>query len=100
MGKRLVDVTAAAVALIVFSPVLLLAAVAIVLTSPGPVLFRQERVGKDGALFRMNKLRTMRDGADAGGQLTVGADARITPVGAWLRGHKLDELPQLYNVLV
>jgi len=63
------------------------------------VFFRQQRVGRFGVPFRIHKFRTMRQDAEAAGQLTVGADARITRIGAWLRAHRLDELPQLINVL-
>lgn len=99
VGKRLVDLAAAVVALLVLSPLLLLAAIAVGLSSPGPILFRQERVGRGGALFRMNKFRTMRADAEAGPALTVGNDPRITRIGALLRASKIDELPQLLNVI-
>ncbi|MEJ2288799.1 MAG: sugar transferase, partial [Deinococcales bacterium] len=73
---------------------------AVAVSSPGPVLFRQERVGLGGRTFRMLKFRTMHvDAERAGGLLTVGADPRVTPVGAFLRRFKLDELPQLVNVV-
>jgi lipopolysaccharide/colanic/teichoic acid biosynthesis glycosyltransferase len=79
---------------------LLLIAVWIKLDSPGPVLFRQQRVGRHGVPFSIRKYRTMRvDAPLTGPLLTVGADPRITRAGAFLRGHKLDELPQLLDVL-
>jgi lipopolysaccharide/colanic/teichoic acid biosynthesis glycosyltransferase len=98
--KRLFDLLGAAVSLVVLSPLLLLVALVIKLDTPGPVLFRQERVGRHGRPFRIHKFRTMaHDAAQRGTLLTVGADARITRVGAALRRHRLDELPQLIDVL-
>ena len=79
-------------------PLLLLAAMLILLTSPGPVLFRQVRMGRDYRPFEILKLRTMRHGV-AGKAYTLGLDPRITPVGELLRRTKLDELPQLWNVI-
>jgi len=100
MSKRLFDLVGAALGLIVLSPLLLMIAVWIKLDSPGPVLFRQQRVGRYGRLFAIRKFRTMVADAPAlGPQLTVGADPRITPSGAFLRASKLDELPQLLDVL-
>ena len=80
-------------------PLLLLLAVWIKLDSPGPVFFRQQRVGRFGVPFDIFKFRTMRADA-AGPQLTVGADPRITGAGAWLRQTRMDELPQLIDVLL
>jgi lipopolysaccharide/colanic/teichoic acid biosynthesis glycosyltransferase len=77
----------------------LLAAFWVRLDSPGPILFRQERVGRNGRLFRILKFRTMRPDTGQGRQITVGEDPRITRSGRWLRATKLDELPQLANVL-
>ncbi len=101
MGKRAFDVLAATIALMLLWPLLLAVALAIWLDSPGPVLFRQERVGRYGKPFRIRKFRTMVDapGDDDRPLITVGRDARITRVGAWLRRAKLDELPQLIDVL-
>jgi lipopolysaccharide/colanic/teichoic acid biosynthesis glycosyltransferase len=99
MGKRLFDLLAAGLGLAALAPALLLLALLIKLDSPGPVFFRQERVGRGGRTFRIYKFRTMRVGAERAGQLTVGRDARVTRVGAVLRKAKLDELPQLLNVL-
>lgn len=100
MGKRIFDVVAASVGLVLLSPLLLLIAAAIKLDSPGPVFFRQERVGRGGVPFRIHKFRTMVHAPQAGGPLlTTASDARITRVGAWLRRSKLDELPQLIDVV-
>jgi lipopolysaccharide/colanic/teichoic acid biosynthesis glycosyltransferase len=99
--KRLFDITIAAVALVVLSPLFLLVAVGVALSSPGGVFFRQVRVGRGEQEFRLLKFRTMRPGSEAHGQLTVGMeDPRITGIGRWLRRSKVDELPQLWNVLV
>jgi lipopolysaccharide/colanic/teichoic acid biosynthesis glycosyltransferase len=97
--KRLFDLTVAALALVLLAPLLAVVAAWIRLDSPGPVFFRQERVGRHGVPFRIHKFRTMREGA-AGLPLTVGADARITRAGAWLRRTRVDELPQLIDVLL
>lgn len=99
MAKRLFDWLASTFGLLALAPVLLLLAVWIKLDSPGPVFFRQERVGRGGKLFRIHKFRTMVTDAERRGlQITVGADARVTRVGQWLRKYKLDELPQLLDV--
>lgn len=95
--KRLFDVWAAALGLLLLSPVLLAAAVWVKLDSPGPVLFRQTRVGRFGVPFTIHKFRTMR--MEPGAAITVGADPRITRSGQVLRQSKLDELPQLWDVL-
>lgn len=100
MAKRLVDLVFAVGGLLLLSPLLLLTALAIRLDSPGPVFFRQERVGRHGRPFRIHKFRTMvADAPLRGPALTVGDDARITRVGRWLRERRLDELPQLIDVL-
>ncbi len=98
---RLLDITVAALALVVCSPLLLVAAVAIVLESHGGVLYRHQRIGRDGVPFELWKLRTMVSGAESiGAGLYIEAnDARITRVGALLRRFSLDELPNLVNVL-
>jgi len=99
-AKRLFDVALSAFALLFFLPVLLMAAIAIKLDSPGPVLFRQRRTGLNGQVFWIYKLRTMRvqeDGADI--KHAAKNDDRITRVGALLRKTSVDELPQLLNVL-
>lgn len=97
--KRTFDFFASLAGLVLLSPVMLAVAVAVRLTSPGPVLYIQTRVGRHGQLFRCAKFRTMRVGADVHGSVTTAADARVTRVGRFLRRWKLDELPQLWNVL-
>jgi lipopolysaccharide/colanic/teichoic acid biosynthesis glycosyltransferase len=97
LSKRLFDIVCAAVGLVLLSPLLLLAAVWVKLDSPGPALFRQTRVGRFGAPFTIHKFRTMR--VEPGAAITVGADPRITRSGQVLRQTKLDELPQLWDVL-
>jgi lipopolysaccharide/colanic/teichoic acid biosynthesis glycosyltransferase len=100
MGKRLFDVLGAAVSLVLLAPLMVLVAVAVRLDSPGPVLFRQERVGRHGRPFRIHKFRTMQvDATGRGALLTASGDPRVTRVGAALRRHRLDELPQLIDVL-
>jgi lipopolysaccharide/colanic/teichoic acid biosynthesis glycosyltransferase len=99
-AKRILDTVAAACALVLVAPILLVAAVAIKLDSQGPILYRAHRVGKDGVLFDMFKLRTMVFSADrTGSALTQGGDRRVTRCGRFLRKWKIDELPQLVNVL-
>ncbi len=95
--KRLFDIAAAGLGLLLLWPVLLAAAVWVKLDSPGPVLFRQTRIGRFGVPFTIHKFRTMR--VAPGAAITVGADPRITRAGHWLRQTKLDELPQLWDVL-
>ena len=98
--KRVFDVTAAEVLLVMFGPVLAVLAVLIKLDSKGPVFYRQERVTAYGKKFRIHKLRTMVADADRiGAAVTVGGDSRITKVGAFLRRYRLDEVPQLIDVL-
>lgn len=96
--KRVLDVIASALGLIFTSPVLAVAAIAVKRDSPGPVIFRQQRVGLGGHPFDIWKFRTMRQDAP-GAAVTVGDDPRITRSGRFLRSTKLDELPQLVNVL-
>ena len=100
MTKRLFDLLLSGLGLLVLALPLGLVALAIKLDSPGPVFYRQVRVGRFGREFRIHKFRTMaHNPADRGPQLTVGLDARITRVGAFLRRTKLDELAQLFDVL-
>ncbi|NTW83790.1 MAG: sugar transferase [Chlorobiaceae bacterium] len=97
--KRLLDIAGSVIGLIIFSPVLVAVAIVVRLTSPGPVLFMQSRVGRHGRLFRCIKFRTMIVDAHEQGSITAHGDSRITRVGRALRRYKLDELPQLWNVL-
>ncbi|AKM30425.1 sugar transferase [Pandoraea faecigallinarum] len=98
-AKRLLDLAGSSAGLLVLSPVLLGIALAVKLDSPGPVFFRQERIGLRGVPFRIHKFRTMTvDMTGAARQITVGADRRITRVGSVLRKYKLDELAQLIDV--
>jgi lipopolysaccharide/colanic/teichoic acid biosynthesis glycosyltransferase len=98
--KRLFDILASAIGLILISPILIAAAIAVRLGSPGPVLFRQERIGQGRRPFLILKFRTMVQNApQLGGAITFGNDPRITGIGRVLRKTKLDEIPQLFNVL-
>jgi len=112
--KRLVDLAFAVMALLIFAPLMGVIALAVKLTSAGPVFFRQERLGKDGRCFQIFKFRTMRADAEAllkadpqlydryrnsNFKLAKGEDFRVTPLGCFLRSSSLDELPQLFNVL-
>ena len=97
--NRVFDVLCAVVGLIALSPLFCVIAVAIKFDDGGPVFFAQDRVGKKFRLFRVWKFRSMVTGADLCGLLTAPADCRVTRVGRLLRRHKLDELPQLFNVL-
>lgn len=100
LAKRTFDVAVAAAGLVVLSPVLATVALLVGTDSPGPVLFRQTRMGRDFRRFRIIKFRTMvLDAERLGGPLSVGEDPRMTRVGRVLRRYKLDELPQLLNVI-
>jgi sugar transferase (PEP-CTERM system associated) len=100
--KRLVSLAIASVALLLLLPIVILVALAIWLDSGSPIIFRQPRIGKDGQMFTLYKFRTMFVNADAGGDpLPVEAnDKRVTRVGRWLRRLRIDEIPQLYNILL
>lgn len=101
MIKRLFDIVFSAIMLVLLSPILLVITMYVAMDSPGGPFFRQIRVGRHGRNFKLWKFRTMRPMSEASGQLTVGAnDMRITGAGKILRKYKLDELPQLVNVLV
>jgi len=98
--KRLFDIVAAGIGLLAISPLMLLAAFLIKVDSPGPIFFKQERVGRGFRPFLIYKFRTMvQDASRRRSSITVGADPRITRIGRFLRKTKFDELPQLINVL-
>jgi lipopolysaccharide/colanic/teichoic acid biosynthesis glycosyltransferase len=100
MFKRLFDIVFSLIGIIILSPLMLVIALLIMLDSKGGVIFRQKRIGKNGKPFYILKFRTMKPDAEKSGQLTVGGkDSRITRTGYFLRKYKLDELPQLFNVL-
>ena len=99
--KRLLDITASGLGLIFLSPLFLIVALWIKSDSPGPVFYRQSRVGRYGKDFRLFKFRSMRVGSDKKGLITVGGhDPRVTRSGYYIRKYKLDELPQLINVFI
>jgi exopolysaccharide biosynthesis polyprenyl glycosylphosphotransferase len=109
--KRLTDLAGAACALVVLSPVYVVAAVLVKATSPGPILFTQQRVGLNGRTFRLYKFRSMYKDAEArrsaladrnemtGPVFKIKDDPRVTPVGKWMRRFSIDEIPQFWNVL-
>jgi sugar transferase (PEP-CTERM system associated) len=102
-AKRLLDISTASIGLILASPLMFLVAIAVKLTSPGPVLYHQQRVGQHGRTFTIHKFRSMQNNAEAAtGAVwaSKSGDARVTPIGHWLRRLRLDELPQLWNVLI
>lgn len=99
--KRIYDVIFSALGLLVLLPLFAVIAVLIKLDSPGPVFYRQTRIGKDGQEFKIFKFRKMHDYVgDSGSNLTLANDQRMTRIGAWLRKTKIDELPQALNVLL
>lgn len=99
--KRIFDVTLALIGLALLSPIFAIISLVILLSSEGPIFFRQLRVGQYGIPFRIHKFRTMIVDAEKNGlKITVGNDNRITPIGKFLRKSKLDELPQLIDVLL
>ena len=101
MAKRLFDITMSTFGLIVFSPIMLLVALAILITMGRPILYRAHRAGRDGTTFRMAKFRSMHAAGTEGASHHSGDDdPRITRVGAFLRRTKFDELPQLTNVII
>ena len=101
MIKRLLDITASGIGLLLLCPLFFVLAIWIKLDSQGPVFYRQVRVGKGNRDFRIFKFRSMRIGSDKGSLITIGGhDARITRSGYFIRKYKLDELPQLINVFL
>lgn len=101
VGKRSIDVAASLAGLVALSPVLIAVSLLVKCTSPGPILYWQDRVGRGGKVFRIAKFRSMVAGADKKGpSITSSGDARVTRFGAMLRKFKIDELPQLWNVLL
>ena len=96
---RFFDILFSCLGLICLSPILLIIYILIKTESKGPGLYAQKRIGKDGKPFKLLKFRTMREGSDKGNQITIGEDERITKIGRHLRKYKLDELPQLVNVI-
>lgn len=100
MLKRIFDITLSLFGLIILLPFMLIIAILIKIDSKGPVFFKQIRVTKNGKEFKIFKYRTMKVGSDKYSQITVGKDGRITKLGSFLRKYKLDEIPQLINVLI
>ena len=98
---RFCDIVFSFIGLLLLSPLFLIVALWIIIDNPGPVFYRQQRVGKDNKDFELLKFRSMRGGADKNSLITIGnRDPRITRAGYYLRKYKLDELPQLWNVLI
>ena len=99
--KRVMDFIISLCALIVLSPLMLIVAILVRVTSPGPAIFVQQRVGKDGKVYDMYKFRSMCVGAEQqeGGVFCTKGDARVTPIGKFLRATSIDELPQLVNII-
>lgn len=97
--KRMLDIFISFILIIILSPILIISAILIKITSPGKVFFKQVRIGRNGTSFKLVKLRTMYNDPNRGLHQTRSGDSQITPVGAVLRRTKIDELPQLINVL-
>jgi exopolysaccharide biosynthesis polyprenyl glycosylphosphotransferase len=99
--KRVVDIVVSVISMLLFSPLYALTAISVKLTSPGPIIYRQERIGKGGKPFMMVKFRSMKLDAEIGGPaLSKDNDPRITPFGRFMRKVRLDETPQFWNVLI
>ena len=98
--KRIFDFTCSFVGLFLLSPLILLLAIVVKVTSKGPVFFIQERVGKDGKIFKMIKFRSMFVTQESSSTISIKGDIRVTKIGVFLRRYKLDELPELINVLL
>lgn len=97
--KRLFDVILSVLAIIVLSWLYLIIAILIKCTSKGPVLFKQDRIGKDGKVYQIYKFRSMKVGAERSGVYSDKKDPRVTGVGRFIRATSIDELPQLFNIL-
>ena len=97
--KRLFDITISMIGLIITSPILLITAIAIKLESPGPIIFKQERLGLNGKVFKIYKFRSMCVDAEKGGVYEKKGDHRVTKVGKFIRKTSIDELPQFVNIL-
>lgn len=97
--KRLFDITISMIGLIITSPILLITAIAIKIESPGPIIFKQERLGLDGKVFKIYKFRSMCVDAEKGGVYEKKGDSRVTKVGKFIRKTSIDELPQFVNIL-
>ena len=97
--KRAFDLISSIIGILILSPVFLIVAIIIKIDSKGPIYFRQDRVGKNNEVFQIHKFRTMQINSESLGKLTIGEDKRITNFGRWLRKNKIDELPQLIDVL-
>jgi exopolysaccharide biosynthesis polyprenyl glycosylphosphotransferase len=98
-AKRAIDLVTASLAVVVLAPVLACAAIAVRISSPGPILFRQDRIGQGGRLFSLLKFRSMHENDDSDTAWSVLHDDRVTRVGRFLRRTSLDELPQLFNII-
>ncbi len=97
--KRAADILVSCMALIILSPLMLIVSVFVKLTSPGPVIFKQERLGKNCKIFKMYKFRSMCVGAEKSGVYSDKTDPRVTKVGKFIRATSIDELPQMINIL-
>mgnify|MGYP000666363737 FL=1 len=98
-SKRIFDIVSSLIALVIFSPLIIIISLWIALDSRGGVFYRQIRVGKNQKEFGLYKFRSMRPNSDKAGQITVGNDSRVTKVGKFIRKFKIDEVPQLINIL-
>ena len=99
--KRIMDIVLSIIGLIILSPILLITSVAIKIDSKGPVIFKQDRIGKDGKVFKIYKFRSMVVGAEKKGSGVYSGknDSRVTKIGKLIRATSIDELPQLLNIL-
>ena len=97
--KRLIDVALSVLAIVVLSWLYLIIAILIKCTSKGPVLFKQDRIGKDGKVYQIYKFRSMKVGAEKSGVYSDNKDPRVTGIGRFIRATSIDELPQLFNIL-